>query len=160
MAVYRREEALRYAETWARRRNSRYLNFDKLGGDCTNFISQCLFAGMDEMNFTPVTGWYYVDGNHRTPSWTGVQQLYSFLIANRAQGPRARVADAAGITPGDVVQLGRAGGGFYHSTLVVAASEGEIYIAAHSMDQWMRPLSDYERDLTRYLHIFGSEENG
>ena len=56
---YRREAALQYAKQWALGRNPRYYNFEELGGDCTNFASQCIYAGSGVMNYTPVTGWYY-----------------------------------------------------------------------------------------------------
>ncbi len=55
---YRREAALQYAERWALGRNPRYLDFEKLGGDCTNFASQCIYTGSGGMNYTPVMGWY------------------------------------------------------------------------------------------------------
>ena len=42
---YNRNEAVKYAEKWAYRRNPRYYNFNELGGDCTSFASQCIYAG-------------------------------------------------------------------------------------------------------------------
>ncbi len=42
---YDRNAAAEYAGYWAYRRNPRYDPFDEIGGDCTNFVSQCLFAG-------------------------------------------------------------------------------------------------------------------
>ena len=42
---YDRSAAVTYAHRWAFGRNPRYYNFDELGGDCTNFASQCLYAG-------------------------------------------------------------------------------------------------------------------
>ena len=32
------------------------------------------------MNYTPVTGWYYVSPNNRSASWTGVEFFANFLI--------------------------------------------------------------------------------
>ena len=55
---YNCEKAVAYAEEWAFRRNPRYLSFDGIGGDCTSFISQCLYTGSGVMNYTPVMGWY------------------------------------------------------------------------------------------------------
>ena len=57
---YDRDAAVAYARRWALSRNPLYYDFEDIGGDCTNFASQCLFAGAGVMNFTPVTGWYYV----------------------------------------------------------------------------------------------------
>ena len=42
---YDREAAVAYAHRWAFGRNPAYSNFDGMGGDCTNFASQCLYAG-------------------------------------------------------------------------------------------------------------------
>lgn len=42
---YNRIEAANYADRWAYRRNPEYYDFNDLGGDCTNFASQCLLPG-------------------------------------------------------------------------------------------------------------------
>ena len=68
-----------YAKKWAYRRNPNYYNFDELGGDCTNFASQCLVAGGAVMNFTPVFGWYFNSLSDRAPAWSGVEEFYRFL---------------------------------------------------------------------------------
>lgn len=153
---YDREAALRYAEQWAMGRNPRYLDFEKLGGDCTNFASQCIYAGSGVMNYTPVMGWYYNSSSDRSPSWTGVQYLYNFLVNNKSVGPYAAVTDQMGVQPGDIVQLGNAGGYYYHSPVIVAVEDGgRIFVAAHSFDAYMRPLDSYVYDRARFLHIKG-----
>lgn len=86
---YDRRAAFEYARMWAFRRNPRYYNFDGIGGDCTNFASQCIYAGAAVMNFTPTFGWYYIDINNRAPAWTGVEYLYNFLTDNEGEGPFA-----------------------------------------------------------------------
>ena len=70
---YNREAAVAYARRWAFSRNPAYYNFDALGGDCTNFASQCLFAGCGVMNYTPDLGWFYNSLNSRSAAWTGVE---------------------------------------------------------------------------------------
>ena len=70
---YNRQAAVAYAHRWAFGRNPAYSNFDGMGGDCTNFASQCLYAGTGIMNFTPTYGWYYLSLNDRAPAWTGVE---------------------------------------------------------------------------------------
>ena len=67
---YQREAVLEYAKRWAKGRNPRYLDFEHMGGDCTNFASQCIYAGSGVMNYTPTMGWYYSSGSNRSPSWT------------------------------------------------------------------------------------------
>lgn len=151
---YDRAAAVAYARKWALDRNPAYYNFDKIGGDCTNFTSQCLFAGARIMNYTPVTGWFYRSSYDRTPSWTGVEYLYNFLTRNKSVGPYATEVSAAEIMPGDIVQLGTANGDFYHSPLITATSP-TILVAAHTFDALDRPLSTYTFNRARFLHIDG-----
>ena len=54
---YNRWVAVLYAHQWAFGRNPRFYDYEKLGGDCTNFASQCIFAGCGIMNFTPTVKW-------------------------------------------------------------------------------------------------------
>ena len=65
MPFYNRERAVAYAHRWAFSRNPAYYNFDAIGGDCTNFVSQCLFAGSGRMHYRKVYGCYYNDLNDR-----------------------------------------------------------------------------------------------
>lgn len=152
---YNRENAVTYAEKWALARNPRYYSFDGMGGDCTNFASQCVFAGSGVMNYTPNVGWYYNSPGDRAPSWSSVESLHDFLVKNRAAGPYAVETDAESIRPGDLVQLGNADH-FYHTPVVVAVEKDGIYIAAHTFDALLRPLSSYFYARIRYLHIAGA----
>ena len=103
---YQRTAAVEYARRWAFGRNPAYYDFSGIGGDCTNFASQCIFAGAGVMNFTPTFGWFYRSVNDRTPSWTGVEYLYNFLIHNEGAGPYAKEVPLSELEVGDVVQLG------------------------------------------------------
>ena len=151
---YDRERAVAYARRWALGRNPAYCDFAGLGGDCTNFASQCLYAGAGVMNFAPTFGWYYRSLNDRAPAWTGVQYLYNFLIKNRSAGPFASVAAQSEVQPGDLVQLAREDGTFYH-TPVITATAPVILVAAHDVDSLDRPLDTYSFASLRFLHIEG-----
>ncbi|MBQ8821817.1 MAG: amidase domain-containing protein [Lachnospiraceae bacterium] len=151
---YNRTAAVAYARRWAWDRNPAYYNFDNIGGDCTNFASQCLYAGARVMNYTPVMGWFYLSLQKRTPSWSGVEYLYNFLISNKSVGPYAHVVSQAEALPGDIVQLGTASGDFYHSPVITAISP-IILVAAHSDNALDRPLYTYNYGITRFLHIDG-----
>lgn len=154
---YNRERAVNYAKKWAYRRNPMYYDFSDLGGDCTNFASQCLYAGSGIMNFTPVFGWYYISLNNRTPSWTGVEELYNFLVSNRGQGPQAVELPLEETENGDIIQLRFSGTGrFDHSPVVVDRGNGTpdtILVTAHSYDCDCRQLSTYNYNALRLLHI-------
>lgn len=85
---YDRSKAAAYAEKWAFSRNPRYISFDGMGGDCTSFVSQCLYAGTGVMNFTRDTGWYYNSASDRAAAWSGVPYLYRFLTATARRALR------------------------------------------------------------------------
>ena len=151
---YNRDAAVAYARRWALSRNPAFYDFEEIGGDCTNFASQCIFAGAGIMNYTPVTGWYYNSASDRTPSWTGVEFLYNFLINNKSVGPYAAEVTRDKTMPGDIVQLGTLDGRFYHSPVIIATNP-QILIAAHTYDALDRPLASYSYQTARFLHIKG-----
>ncbi len=152
---YNRQAAYDYAKKWAFGRNPAFYDFSAIGGDCTNFASQCIYAGAGVMNYTPTFGWFYRSANDRTPSWTGVEFLYNFLANNEGAGPFAKEVPLNELEVGDIVQLGRATGDFYHSPVVVGVRRGNIYVAAHSYDAFNRPLSSYRYEQARGIHILG-----
>lgn len=152
---YDRERAVLYAGRWAFGRNPLFENYAGIGGDCTSFVSQAIYAGSCAMNYTPTFGWYYVSPTDRAPAWTGVQYLYNFLTKNEGAGPYAVETYAGGLLEGDVIQLGRADGAFYHSLLVTGFAEDGYLVSAHSNDAYDRPLSTYVYDRARFLHIEG-----
>lgn len=156
---YDRQKVYDYAKRWAFGRNPKFYDFENIGGDCTNFASQCIYAGSGVMNFTPVMGWYYRSVDDRTPSWTGVRYLYEFLVRNGGVGPFAEETALDKLDIGDIVQLGRASGDFYHSPIVVGRNGGEIYVAAHSYDAFNKPLSSYSFYRARGIHILGVRGN-
>lgn len=148
--LYDREAALRYAHKWAYERNPEYYDFDGLGGDCTNFVSQVLAAGGAEQNYSQ-NGWYFNSINDRSPSWSGVNELYEFLVSEHDVGPGARVVDVSEAMAGDIVQLGSFENGYYHSLIIVDPEN--MLVAAHTVDSDYRPLSSYNYDYFRVLHV-------
>ena len=160
---YNRDKVLQYAETWAYRRNPNYLDFTDLGGDCTNFASQCLFAGSGIMNDTPIYGWYYNSSYDRTASWTGVQYLYNFLTGNQKQGVFASDTTIDRMTIGDIIQLGNYANEYYHSLIVTGVGNipdiHNILVTAHTYDVHLRPLHSYTFANIRFLHIEGVYRN-
>lgn len=151
---YDREAAVAYAEKWALKRNPAYYDFQHIGGDCTNFASQCIYAGAKVMNFTPDVGWYYRSLSDRAAAWSGVEYLYKFLVNNRSVGPFGHIVGKSEAMPGDIVQLGTSNGRFYHSP-VITKTNGSILVAAHTFDALNRPLSSYSAATIRFIHIDG-----
>lgn len=170
---YNRNEVVAYARKWAFSRNPAYYNFNNVGGDCTNFASQCLFAGCGVMNYTRDVGWYYRSSNDRAAAWTGVEYFARFLIGNLGNaeygdptdlsqvvgsglGPFATEVSLDELKIGDFIQFGRATGDFYHTPVVVGFARGVPLLATHSYDSFNRPLTSYQYERLRCLHILGA----
>ena len=156
---YVRERALMYAEKYAFSQNPVFGNFRGIGGNCTNFVSQCIYAGSCIMNYKPTFGWYYISLDERAPSWTGVDFFYNFITQNKDVGPFGRDAESDELEIGDVIQLGRNGEGYYHTLLVVGFDGENILVAAQTDDAFARPLSSYTNDYARYIKILGVRFN-
>ena len=156
---YDRENVLEYARKWAFLRNPKYYNFDAVGGDCTSFASQCIYAGSNTMNYTKDTGWYYINGNNKSPSWSGVEFLYRFLISNKGIGPYGIIANSKEIELGDIAQLSFDGNKFEHTLVIVNienyANFSGIKIASHTYDSFNKKISDYSFQKVRFVHIKG-----
>lgn len=156
---YDRQKAIDYAHLWAYRRNPAYYNFDAIGGDCTSFISQCVYAGSSVMNHTKDTGWYYNHVNDRAPGWSGVPYLYQFLTTNKGLGPFGTQTSMEQIEEGDIIQLSFDGTNFVHSLFVVEIDGindlNHIKIATHTYDSDNRIAATYTFQNIRFIHIEG-----
>ena len=158
---YNRIRAVEYAKKWALSRNPLFFDFTEIGGNCTNFVSQCIFAGAPIMNYTKTFGWYYFNQNDRAPAWSGVNELYNFLIGapdfianNGGYGPYATDARSASrIDLGDIIQLARNDGTFYHSLIITGFTDNDILVSAQSNDALDKPLTSYNYTSLRYIHI-------
>lgn len=156
--MYDRESAVAYAHEWAMNRNPKYFSFNGIGGDCTNFISQCVHAGGAPQNYTPDTGWYYNSPTDRAAAWTSVEHFYQFLMRQHEIGPKGRQIPLEEVQIGDVIQLSFLAGQFSHSLLVVDVGDNtnadNVLIATHSDNSDNRPLSSYYFRDYRCLNIY------
>lgn len=148
---YNRTVAINYAKKWALARNPKYYNFDPVGGDCTSFVSQCLYAGSQKMNYNLENGWFYNNGYDKSPSWTGVEFLHNFLIKNKSYGPRGKEVSRNEIEAGDIAQLSFSGNKFEHSLLILDPST--LSVAAHTYDVLGKKISEYNFSKVRFIHI-------
>jgi len=69
--IYIPEKAVFYARKYALKRNKYYEDFSNKGGDCTNFIYQCLDYGGLPYSYT----W-----KPYTHPWLRVNELYYYLL--------------------------------------------------------------------------------
>ncbi|BAE83178.1 hypothetical protein DSY1389 [Desulfitobacterium hafniense Y51] len=108
-----------------------YFDFSVYPGnwDCTNFVSHALLAGGANVYDTggsgiSGTGWYFRSESNRSSSWSGVPELYNFLISNTHPNTPAGYSYAYSNNPGlwsvgDIVQFRFSGNSVYsHSTII------------------------------------------
>lgn len=149
---YNRELAVEYALKWATSSNSKYYNYIKDGGDCTNFVSQVLRAGGLEFlgsreTATSIRSWFYYSANlpNRSSTWTAAQPFHlHFGIENKRADKyiEYKVIDALvnwneiymNLLPGDIVQYSRPNNITFHSQVITELIDRKqiIYFCQHS----------------------------
>lgn len=135
--VYDRGKAVRYAEAWWDRHNSKYRSFDV---DCTNYVSQCLHAGGIPMRDTGRrdSGWWYrgsgESGDVWSFSWAVAHSLCWYLLTSRTGLRAEETSSAEALSVGDVICYDFDGNGHWqHNTIVVAKDEqGMPLVNAHT----------------------------
>ena len=164
---YNRRKAVEYADRFWDRPNPAYLNFDV---NCTNYVSQCIFAGGIPMHYTGrrETGWWYqgMSGNRErwSFSWAVAHSLEAYLRSNKS-GPltATSVQSPAELTIGDVIFYDWDGTGRYgHSTVVTGTGpDGMPLVNANTTSSYRR-YWDYrdsyawtEHTRYRFYHIHG-----
>jgi hypothetical protein len=131
-------QAVQYAARWWSSYNPVFRAFRD---DCTNFISQCLFAGGWPMEGTGRRdkGWWYQGPNEQWSfSWAVAHSLRLYLeTSGRAEQRQA----ARDLELGDVICYDFDGDGVYqHNVIVVGFDpDGEPLVAAHAFPAWGRP---------------------
>lgn len=71
--AYNRSKAASYARTYAMSYNPNYPNYGypNGNGDCTNFVSQCVYDGGMPMRIGSTDAYWYYNSSGRSPSWAG-----------------------------------------------------------------------------------------
>lgn len=104
--AYDREAAVAYAREWAEERNPQWQSYDSLGGNCMNFVSQCLFASGIPMDRSGNARCYWFSDANRAPAWTGVDSFRDYADSNTGYGLSARIGAAFGTgEEGDVILM-------------------------------------------------------
>lgn len=68
--------------------NSAYPNYNKVGGDCTNYVSQCVYYGGMPMvvgHAYSNDGWYFRSASDRSATWTAAPYFTSWMANNRGR---------------------------------------------------------------------------
>ena len=116
--AYDWQAALAYADEYAMDRSEAWTDYSSVGGNCQNYVSQCLLAGGIPMDISgsAVWKWYGSTPSNsaraggRSTSWTGVGSFRTYAEDNTGFGLVAQVAAPyySG-RPGDLIQMGTEG---------------------------------------------------
>ncbi|GIP41088.1 hypothetical protein J31TS4_43680 [Paenibacillus sp. J31TS4] len=161
---YNRTQVAAYADAHWNDPNPAFLHFEV---DCTNYVSQCVFAGGAPMNYTGrrERGWWYRGRSGAQElwsfSWAVANGLTQYLASSRSGLQAESVKSARQLTIGDVICYDWDGTGrFGHTTIVTAISaDGYPLVNAHTNNSRHR-YWDYrdsyawtERTVYRFYHI-------
>lgn len=148
---YNRQNAIWYANQYALGKNPDFYYFGGIGGDCTNFVSQCLYVGGFDMVYHDFEGWFYVNPNFRSASWSGVEFFRNYLL-NFEKAPNGEIVGRDEIQEGDIIFLNN-GKRYYHSLFISKIEDDEIYVCAHSNPAKNRKLTEYKFYKCEFIHI-------
>jgi hypothetical protein len=136
--LYNRKKVQDYVNTWWNSFNPGYLFFKE--DDCTNFVSQCLFAGNAPMNYTGKRelGWWYQgkSGNQElwSFSWAVADSLRRYLTGGTKDWHAEMVDSPLKLTIGDVISYDWDGNGHYQHSAIVTDTDanGMPLVSAHT----------------------------
>ncbi len=167
---YNRSGAAQYAIDHAYNYNSAYADFSgEQGGDCTNFISQCIHetpgGGIPEHVGAQYsdTCWFYTTSTNRSSSWTGANEFNRYIKSSVSK-INASISTFESVDFGDIIQLKYSSGEAYHSLIVtgiVYSSYGrsDLLFCCHTSDRQNYSLSSTFGSgyIKEYIHIIGSK---
>lgn len=127
-----------YASTWALSRNPAYRSFPN---DCTNFISQAVYAGgwiMVSGFYQSSSAWWYNSLN-QSYTWAGAQNWYWFATGS---GRTSYLGNVWYLAIADVLQMDfDRNSSIDHTMMVTYTTSNERYLSYHTMDTLNRSLS-------------------
>ena len=151
-AGYSGAAAAAYADTYWQNYNTAWPSFANSGGDCTNFVSQALYAGGIVMRTSPPysgsAAWYMLKNKRRwsySPTWINAQDNSAFLLQLPGVTQVASVYGAApgqlvadGASQGDVVLYDFNNDGVFDHEAIIVASDGAGWdlVDAHTNNRY------------------------
>jgi hypothetical protein len=152
--TYNRQAAVNYALQWWNKANPAYRNFGS--NDCTNFVSQCLYAGgwpMKGWNKWSLSHWFYYGYYYYSNTWTVADDFSKFLAVYSGRGQARSLAYKPWdkyFKIGDIIQIdyGRyvgdpngPDGKWDHTMIITKVTTNEIYVTYHWASSPYVPLT-------------------
>lgn len=154
-----------YAKTWANSYNT--AEYVTQGSDCTNFASQCLYAGGLAKTYQTsdktadgyvdtTSRWFYFNDSSSSKysastSWVRVVDLYSYLSPNYAVFETSDGDTMSRyLNKGFLLQGKHLIGSYSHSVIVTKNSNNELCYCGHSSPRLDEPISTFYDGFSKY----------
>lgn len=169
--------AVNYALKWAGNENSsspdyhkhnpNYIYFSDV--DCTNFVSQCLYAGHIPMNGKPAdpdpgvenstSKWYYAEFNQvtmldaYTTSWCRALDFYKYFCKKVKNYMYTKKADIIkNCKAGDVVQFAhKTTGEIYHSVIITQKGPNTASYCGHTNHRYNTNVTIFNEEINKFV---------
>ena len=161
---YNRKKAVDYALKHALSPNPSFLYLSShisSGGNCTNFISQCLLAGGAEMSYSTNPWWYRQssEGHSWSVTWTVAHSLYWHIKNNTHKNLKGIKAEIVGLPTelslGDIIFYENFQGKIHHSAIVTDYKNGLPLISQNTYDlKNVSYIKDYPVKAMHFMHIY------
>ena len=130
-SAYNASAAVSYANTYWSNYNPNYSNYNSIGGDCANFVSQCLVAGGMQMT----DGWYWYSYDDRSASWSACASMYNYF-KNSGYEIIENPSDSQVIEGNPVLYYSSSKGRWSHAAICTGHdSSGNALVSAHNSDR-------------------------
>ncbi|CAH0205228.1 hypothetical protein SRABI96_02031 [Peribacillus sp. Bi96] len=143
------------ARSYAKKYYSSYnTSYPKYSNDCTNFVSQILFAGgRKKVGTTTATlvsdtkSWFIMkrpdNTFSRSTSWTVVTDLYSHLVRTQVgYSSTSKSSIIKNAKSGDVIQFKKSGADRYsHAMWIYEKQSSNLLLSGHTSNYWNRSFN-------------------
>lgn len=166
---YQREIAAEYAYKHVGIRSDRWYDYSNMGGNCMNFISQCLYISGIPMDLEGSARWKWYGAAFDesasmkgcTRSWINVDHFYQYVSSNRGHGLVADVnADYYSGQIGDLIMMGSPSD-WDHIVMITSLVKNEAgetidyLISSNTTDVRDFPVSAYPSARRTLIRILG-----
>ncbi len=120
--------AVEYAHLHAQERSQDWDDYGRYGGNCQNFVSQCLLAGGIPMDIRGnyIWKWYGTTPNEyntaagRSAAWSSVESFREYVVGNRGGFGLVAEVDAPYFSgqEGDLLEMGPGGDVWKHTVII------------------------------------------
>lgn len=162
---YNRKLATRYAIQYALEPNKNYKFYEFAngnGGDCTNFVSQCLIAGGATMDYNSSRPWWYAGRGKASICWAVANSLFWYLKTNQRLNRNVvkglEVEELIEIEIGDLVFYENYNNSIFHAAIITSFIEEDgtrqPRISQHSYNQINETyIKSYDYKKAHFLKI-------